>query len=351
MEMDEKRIKMKTRLVNKEKYLNGKLPAVEGLYLRYYQDESDHQHLIDVFNDCKEMDGADYTMTLEEISNHYRNIERCNLNTDMVFVEVNGNVIAYSRVGWYPETSGDRIYYSLGVIKKDWRRKGIGTAVLTFCENRLLEIAAKHPEGCQKFFQLEYSNHQVGLTHLAQEFGYREVRWGYSMDRPIGLPLPEVSLPKGLEVRQVAESDYRAIFDAQNEAFRDHWGHVEATEKDYQRFISEPTLNPSLWKVAWDQDQVAGMVLNYVNEKENEEYNRKRGYTEYISVRRPYRRQGLARYLLVESIKMFKEMGMEETALGVDAENPNHALTLYEGVGYQTEKIWTTCRKPFPDQP
>lgn len=341
---------MRTIYVEKEKYIKDTWPDVKGLAFRYYQDNSDHQRILDVFNDCKDLDGVDYTMTLEDIGNQYRHLERCNLKTDMIFVEVNGQVVAYARAGWYPESDGDRIYYSLGVIRKDWRRKGIGTAILTFCENRLLEIAAEHPRDCKKYFQFDHLQNQLGRAHLAEDFGYQEVRWGYEMDRPIDIPLPEVPIPEGLEVRPVPESEYRAVFDAQNEAFRDHWGHVEATEKDYQRFISDPTCNPSLWKVAWDGDQVAGMVLNFVNETENKEYNRKRGYTEYISVRRPYRRQGLAKYLLVQSIKMFKEMGMEETALGVDADNPNHALNLYEGVGYQTQKTWITRRKPFSGQ-
>jgi len=339
---------MKMRPVEKERYLNAAFPDIDDLAIRYYQGESDHQHLLDVFNDCKDLDGVDYTMTLEDIANLYQHIERCNLESDMIFVEVKGKVVAYSRVGWFPETSGDRIYYSLGVIRRDWRRKGIGTMILTFCENRLLEIAADHPEDCRKFLQFDYNKNQLGRARLASGFGYQEVRWGYEMKRAIDRPLPDAAIPAGLEVRPVQERDWRDIFEAQNEAFRDHWGHVEATEKDYQRFISETTFEPKLWKVAWDQDQVAGMVLNFVNELENKEYNRKRGYTEYISVRRPYRRKGLARYLLVESIKMFREMGMEETALGVDVDNPNHALDLYQGVGYQTQKTWITCRKPLP---
>ena len=52
-------------------------------------------------------------------------------------------------------------------------------------------------------------------------------------------------------------------------------------------------------------------------------------------MRRPWRRRGLARSLLVGSIRMFGEMGMEETALGVDTQNPSGALRLYQGVGYR----------------
>jgi ribosomal protein S18 acetylase RimI-like enzyme len=64
-------------------------------------------------------------------------------------------------------------------------------------------------------------------------------------------------------------------------------------------------------------------------------------------VRRPWRRQGVARALLTRSIQMFIEMGMQETALGVDTENPNGALNLYQDVGYTEEKRFITYRKPY----
>jgi hypothetical protein len=44
---------------------------------------------------------------------------------------------------------------------------------------------------------------------------------------------------------------------------------------------------------------------------------------------------------------MFKDMGFEETALGVDTENPNGALNLYTGVGYTVEKCHTVYQKPL----
>ncbi|MGD9030598.1 MAG: hypothetical protein PVG25_12380 [Anaerolineae bacterium] len=37
----------------------------------------------------------------------------------------------------------------------------------------------------------------------------------------------------------------------------------------------------------------------------------------------------------MRSIRMFREMGMDETALGVDARNPVGALRLYQSVGYR----------------
>jgi hypothetical protein len=43
---------------------------------------------------------------------------------------------------------------------------------------------------------------------------------------------------------------------------------------------------------------------------------------------------------------MFKKMGMEETTMGVDTENLSGALRLYENVGYEPVKRYSTYRKP-----
>jgi ribosomal protein S18 acetylase RimI-like enzyme len=111
--------------------------------------------------------------------------------------------------------------------------------------------------------------------------------------------------------------------------------------------MTDPDFNPNLWKVAWDGDQVAGSVLNFINAGENEEYHRKRGYTEGISVRRPWRQRGLAHSLLTQSLQMFQDMGFEEAYLSVDTENLSGAQNLYKSVGFQVQKTQLIYRKLF----
>jgi ribosomal protein S18 acetylase RimI-like enzyme len=89
------------------------------------------------------------------------------------------------------------------------------------------------------------------------------------------------------------------------------------------------------------------MVRSFINHAENAEYNRKRGWTEFISVRRPWRKRGLARALIVESFEVLKQHGMTEAALGVDAENLSGALRVYESVGFRVVKRSSTYRKPL----
>ena len=113
--------------------------------------------------------------------------------------------------------------------------------------------------------------------------------------------------------------------------------------------LENPSHTSHLWQVAWDDDQVAGMVLARINEAENRELDRKRGYTEHIFVRKPWRRCGLARALISSSLRVLEKQGMDEAELGVDSENESRAYDLYRKMGYQTYSIDIWFRKPMYD--
>src|SRR5262249_52435003 len=151
------------------------------------------------------------------------------------------------------------------------------------------------------------------------------VRYFYDMVRPNLENIPNVELPHGLEVRPATPDQYRQIWQAALEAFSEHWGEQVNNDDDFENFMKMPYMDSSLWQVAWDGDQVVGMVLNFVDPKENAQYHRKRGYTENISVRKAWRGRGVAKALIVRSLKMFRDMGFDGTMLGVDADNETGA--------------------------
>ena len=91
------------------------------------------------------------------------------------------------------------------------------------------------------------------------------------MIRPHLDDLPDAPLPAGLEIREVKPEHLRQIWDAATEAFRDEWGFVEPTDEDYERYLTDPVeSDTSLWRIAWDGDEVAGQVRSYINPVENE---------------------------------------------------------------------------------
>jgi mycothiol synthase len=326
-------------------------PAFTGLSFRRFRGEGDYPKMIAVIDGSKIADKIERTQSVEDITRLYAHLTNCDPYQDMLFVEMNGEVIGYNRVWWQKEAlTGDWVYTLIGFLLPAWRGKGIGRAALHYLETRLREIAREHPQdGQARFFQTFAADTEAAREALLLSEGYAAIRHGFHMVRPLSKPITVAPMPPGLEVRTAQPEQFRAVWEADQEAFRDHWGYVPGTETDYQAWLNQPIFNPDLWQVAWDieTNQVAGMVQNFLNAAENAEYNRQRGYTEGISVRRPWRRRGLARALLTRSLQMFKDMGMTEAALGVDTENLSGALRLYESVGFRAVKRESIYRKPM----
>ena len=321
------------------------IPSVKGLSFRGFRGETDFPAMVAILEGSKDYDQLFRVTTLEEMQNTYSHLTNCDPYEDMLFAEIAGETIAYCRVFWEKLVEGNRVYWLFGTLLPKWRRKGIGRAMLRWCESRIREIAAGHPKEGERYFQTFAADTMVGKDPLYRSEGYQPIRYEVDMTRSLKGDLPVVAMPPGLEVRPVTEHHIRPIWEANVEAFRDHWGFSEPTEESYLEWREHPTFNPELWKVAWDGDEVAGMVLNFIDEVENQEYDRKRGYTENIAVRRPWRRRGLARSLIAQSFEFLRDRGMEEAALGADTENLTGAFKLYESLGFEAVKRWTTYRK------
>ena len=177
---------------------------------------------------------------------------------------------------------------------------------------------------------------------------YHAVRHFHNMLHRLDV-IPEQEMPEGLQVRPVQTEHYRSIWEAQIEVNQELFEYAGEnwTEEKYQSWRVNPSLTPHLWQIAWDGDQVAGMVLARIDEVENQDLKRKRGYTEHVFVRRPWRQRGLAKALVVRSLRVLKERGMEEGELGVDSENESGAFGFYQRLGYETFSTDIWFRKPM----
>ena len=328
-------------------------PEVAGLEFRGFRGEVDFPEILKIIHDSKVVDGIERAEDLEDIRNDYSHLVHCDPYQDMLFAEVRGEVIGYSRVWWMVEGSGTWVGFQLGYVLPEWRGNGIGSALLMFNENRLLQIATQlidHgelPADAPCVLDIFVSDSETARISLLERRGYNAVRYAFQMVRPDLENIPDLPLPPGVEVRPVKLEQMRLIWEASNEAFRDHWGYIPDPWEEFQSFIDSPDFDLSLLRVAWQGDQVAGMVLSFIDKDENVLYERKRGYTENICVLRPWRKQGLAKALIALSLSALKERGMTEAGLGVDAENTSGALHLYQLMGFQVVKQSTIYRKPL----
>ena len=72
-----------------------------------------------------------------------------------------------------------------------------------------------------------------------------------------------------------------------------------------------------------------------------------RGLVISVAVLSGYRRLGLGRAIVAESLRALKRAGMTTARLGVDAENPHGALGLYESLGFSVVERGRIYRKPL----
>ncbi len=314
---------------------------------RPFRGEADYAAMAEIGQLCNLADRVPFIETVEEIANTFSHLVNCDPAHDVFMVEVDGALVGYQRAWWRRDSDGQYLYSLAGHVTPAFRRQGLGRQLLARGEQRLRQVAALHPAGAPRFFQSFTSVTREGKVALLEQEGYSVIRHFYEMVRQDLNDLPAVTLPAGLELRPVQPEHLRAIWDANEEAFRDHWGHFPLTEEDYQGFLSHPHHDTSLWQVAWDTErsQVAGVAINVIDGGVNAAFQRQIGYVDDLSVRRPWRQRGLGRALLLASLHAFRARGMTNAGLGVDAENPSGALGLYQSVGFEQKEHSLAYRK------
>lgn len=312
-------------------------PAASRLVFRGYRGAADHQHMADVRNASRWADGVEQVTLPEDIPIILSGLGNCDHLQDIVLVEAECGLVGFGVTEWFEEGDGIRAHYQTLFLRPDWRTPETLDHLFGAIEERAKEIAAA-AAGERHVLRAEAYDSQPYLLDLYQREGYTPVRTFYSMLRPTLDDLPEVPLPAGLEVRPVRSDQHRQIWEAMRDAFSDYWAGTIWDDTRYEAWRQARTFRPELWKVAWDGEQVAGMVLASIDEEQNTHLGRHRGHAEPICVRRPWRRRGLARALLARSLVKLRASGMAEAALGVDAQGESGALSLYESLGFHIVK-------------
>jgi mycothiol synthase len=322
-------------------------PAIPGLRFRHFAGPEDYPGMAGANMAARLDAGGDAVVTAETVANTYDHLPNAELDRDVLIVEINGRIAGYARVEWRDQTDGSRSYEVICLLEPDVRGRGIGSAMLAWGEARAREIADAHLGECPRWLAAKIWDADERAARLLRRNGYEPVRRSFDMVRPHLDDIPTADLPEGFEVRPVDRTWLRDIFVADAKAFRDHWGSIEEDEADFDRFEQDHRTDPSLFVVAFAGDEIAGAVLNVIDDTENAMFDRSRGTLDSVFVRRPYRRRGLARALVARSLALLRARGMTGAALSVDADNPNAALRLYESCGFAPVRSMTSWRKPL----
>jgi mycothiol synthase len=314
--------------------------------IRPFALEEDYAAMARVMNEVAASVGSTAGWTVESIKNMDAFTAKFDPKRDRIIAEGDGRMIAVGRVEAVKNTAGERVYFHSFNIAPDWRGKGIEREFLLRQQNRLREIAKEHTNDEPRFFQT-YSVHQDNAPLIAtlEEDGYTPIRHSFEMLRPNLANVPDRKLPEAIEIRPIREEDLRKIYDANQEAFADHWGFVPWEEQAFEAWKNNEEWDRPMSRIAWSGDEVVGMVLIFIPHEHNRKYPKKRAFTEAICVRRPWRNMGVASALIARCLHALRDAGFDEAALSVDTQNLSGALRIYENMGYQVQRRYTTFRR------
>lgn len=244
---------------------------------------------------------------------------------NLIVVEQDGQVVGYFDV-WPEGETADL----------DVAAPGFWDETFAFAEGRARELGAM-------LVRIQFiAGHDV--EQVVEARGYEPIRSSWTMEIELGLEAPaEAVVPDGVEIRPYRHpEDEQAVYEANQEAFADHWGFHPISFEQWRGFsVKSRSFDPTLWFVGWDGDQVAGLATSEYERHGDPGY----GWVASLCVRRPWRRRGLGEALLRRSFAALHARGQQRVRLGVDAESLTGATRLYERAGMSVLMHWTTWER------
>ena len=260
-----------------------------------------------------------------------------NLETDAwVVTTEDGHVVGFEEfVNRYAHASlqGD------GYVHPDFLGKGIGTTMLRALEERARkDIELAEPEH-RVFIRNGISIGDTAARELHEAEGYKPIRYFWRMEITLDSAPPFPTWSENIELRPFdLDTHAYLLYRAHEETFNDHWGHTPVSYEEWRyRVIERDDLDPSLYFIAWDKDQIAGYALC--------RYRMGNGWVGTLGVRRSWRKRGLGLALLHHAFGEYYKRGDKVISLGVDAASQTGATRLYKKAGMQVAAEYVSYEK------
>lgn len=300
--------------------------------------EADYAEVVELINASDRSFAGHNIVTLNEFIADLNTLD-LNPATDTCIVRsVDGNVIGYAEF-WAGAAPHVRMF---GFVRIHPRHKceGVGTAITRWLESRAMVELAKTPAGLRVTLGMGAYAVQSDAQAFLERCGYKHVRTNYRMTIEVDGSIPEPVFPAGIVLRAVQpdEADLRRALQAEQEAFLDHYGAIpEPFDAYYVRrknmLLHDETIDLSACFMALEGEQVAGVDFNAISLADDQQT----GWVGTLSVRRPWRRQGLGLALLRNAFREMHRRGRKRVGLYVDAENLTGALGLYQQAGMHVQ--------------
>jgi mycothiol synthase len=310
------------------------MQAIVNVLPRSHRGEEDLEAIARLINTCKAANLLNEGTSAAELRQELNDPSR---QDSCLWEDETGQLVGYAEL-WFPEAE-ELDGFLWFCIHPAVGSGDLGKEILAWGETQM-RAASQARGGVAKLYSSDRSDRTERIT-LLEACGFAAERYFLRMARSLAESIPEPPLPEGFTLIPAnPEVDALAWLEMFNQTFIDHWNHHDMTLEQLQHYLSHPHYNPELDLIAVAPDGTfAAFCYCEINSEENQRNGCKEGWIASLGTRRGFRKQGLGRAMLLSGLQRLQAAGVETALLGVDAENPNGALRLYESVGFR--KIYT----------
>jgi mycothiol synthase len=311
---------------------------------------SDAPALHRLLEEIEKVDRRNWHETLEDRERDFQDPNTQPENDSLVAVALNGEIAAFAWTIAPPVVEKEHYAYLWGEVHPQYRSRGLGSFILEWNEARARQILGLRVDNLPRYIRVSCHDHLQDRIDLFESHSFVPSRYAYRMRRDLSLPIPDVSMPPGIQmIHWKSELDQQTM-DAANDAFRDHWGFIPVSVEQWRLwFTGHPSFRPDLTYLAvaegLDRQEVIGLCLNRVMDERNRLDGVKEGWVQEVAVRRGWRGKGIATALLCASMQAFKVSGLHHAGLAVDTENLTGALRIYERLEFEVIQRFITFLK------
>jgi mycothiol synthase len=295
---------------------------------------ADAQSSADLLNAIETVDkiGENYTAedTLTELLDPFADLERASL------AAFDGDVmVGYMKVRFKP--SADEVHRVMldGGVHPDYRRRGIGTALLEAGIEAAKVLHRLHHPAARLVIDLHKAEHIAGLPELARSQGFTPVRFWQRMEHPLS-DLQPVAVPDGLSIEPWSERNDEDFRQVRNESFRDHWGTTPMPPDLWRNKITNQTFRPEVSFLVRDgaSGAPAGVLVTMNWAADTEATGVHDAHFMVIGTVQEYRNRGVASALIGHALKAAAEQGYDQASLSVDSESAAGAPGIFAKAGF-----------------
>ncbi|WP_308043132.1 mycothiol synthase [Nocardioides mangrovi] len=161
---------------------------------------------------------------------------------------------------------------------------------------------------------------------LARRTGFDRVRELWVMRRATGLPLPEVVVPHGIELRSYEQADAAELLRVNAAAFTHHPEQGAMDAANLRERMAEPWFDPAGLLVATDGTRMLGFHWT-------KQHSPELGEVYVVGIDPAAQGRGLGKLLTLAGLHHLADAGVDEILLYVESDNAPATAT-YSGLGF-----------------